>query len=421
MLKGPLERRFYPTPPHPEFPRSEFDARIDHIKKLMERDNIDVLVCWDSRNIRYFTGFFSAHWDAWSIQPAVCVIPREKEPILVIPGFFNGVAEGMTYVNDIRAQEDPHLTERIRELPIDVAQLIKDLGQGNGRIGYEGGRLGGMGIPRPANDILEFQAALKDAAHVPAGDLIWECRIIKSTAEIEAISVATESVVEALGELVANFRVGMTEREVGILMMKKALEKAHDLGTFNMRCSQTRYPMVDTPPIFDAVPICKGDRMVLELLPTYKGYRGSCCRVFQVGELSKEARSSVDIVEAGQSAAIDAICAGVTTGTISGAVQKVFHDAGLNIEIEMVGHGVGLTGHEPPMLTAREETELQEGMVLAVEVWKYDVAGFEYGDSKQASKNLGPFGNEDLVVVTRGGCDRLPAFRKDILSLPYNP
>jgi len=58
-------------------------------------------------------------------------------------------------------------------------------------------------------------------------------------------------------------------------------------------------------------------------------------------------------------------------------------------------------------------------MVLAVEIWKYDVAGFAYGDSLQSAKNLGPFGNEDLVVVTHDGCRRLPAYRKDILSLPH--
>ena len=29
------------------------------------------------------------------------------------------------------------------------------------------------------------------------------------------------------------------------------------------------------------------------------------------------------------------------------------------------------------------------------------------------------FGNEDLVVVTKNGCDRLPYFRKDVRTLPY--
>jgi hypothetical protein len=29
------------------------------------------------------------------------------------------------------------------------------------------------------------------------------------------------------------------------------------------------------------------------------------------------------------------------------------------------------------------------------------------------------YGNEDLVAVTKNGCDRLPYFRKDIRTLPY--
>lgn len=419
MLKGPSPRRFYPTPPHADFSRAEYERRIHTAKSFMERDRIDALVLWDHRNIRYFTGFYSAHWDAMSIQPAVCIIPIDKDPILIVPGFFNGVAEALTYVDDIRGQEDPHFTDQIRRLPIDVAEEVKGLGRPHGRIGIEAGRLGGMTIPRPIDDVQAFLAGLSTCTLVPAAGLIWECRQIKSDGEVEAIATATEAVVEALGVLVADFHLGMTEREVGVLMEKVIMEKAHELGAFNMRCSKTTYPMVDTPPLYEGIPICVGDRMVLEPLPNYKGYRGSCCRVFQVGELSEEARHSVRIVERGQAAAIDAIKAGVKTSDVARAVQEVFKDEGARIEIEMVGHGIGMTGHEPPVLTAREDSELREGMVLAVEVWKYDVSGFEYGDAQQASKNLGPFGNEDLVVVTRNGCDRLPAFRKDILSLPY--
>jgi hypothetical protein len=53
------------------------------------------------------------------------------------------------------------------------------------------------------------------------------------------------------------------------------------------------------------------------------------------------------------------------------------------------------------------------------EIWKYDISGFAYSDSMQGRKNLGIFANEDLVVVTSRGADRLPFFRKDILSLPH--
>jgi Xaa-Pro aminopeptidase len=213
--------------------------------------------------------------------------------------------------------------------------------------------------------------------------------------------------------------MGMTERDVGIVLQEVLVRESHDMDALNVRCSSRRYPMPDTPPFYEGVDIVVGDRMVIEPIPSYKGYCGSCCRTFQVGALSEAAEKSVRIIERSQAAAIAAIRPGVKTAELVHVVERVFREEGSPIQIEMIGHGMGLTGHEPPMLTAREDTALEEGMVLAVEIWKYDVAGFAYGDTRQASKNLGPFGNEDLVLVTEDGCRRLPAFRKDVLSLPH--
>ena len=419
MLNRQTTRNWYPDAPYADFPRTEFADRIERTRKLMEEQHLDLLVLWDKTNIRYYTGYHSIHWHALSIQPAVFLLPIEREPVLIVPEFFRGVAEGLTYIGDIRGQMDPHCTEKIRELPDDVASAVKDLKCESGRIGIEAGRLGGMTVPRPINDIDRFRAGLPDAALVEAADLIWRCRMIKSPLEVDAISRATSAVVSALGKLVASFRLGMTEREVGIILQDVLIRQAHEIDAMNVRCTQHRYPMPDTPPFYDGVTISEGDRMVVEPIPMYKGYCGSCCRTFQVGPLSEEAKKSVRIIERSQAAAIAAIRPGVTTGEVVGVVEDVFRDEGSPIEIEMIGHGMGLTGHEPPMLTAREDTVIEEGMVFAVEIWKYDVSGFAYGDAEQATKNLGPFGNEDLVVVTKDGCDRLPAFRKDILSLPF--
>ncbi len=419
MLRSGVARGAYAVPPYSDFPKEEFERRVERTQKQMAKERVDVLVLWDKSNIRYYTGFHSIHWHALSIQPAVCLVPVDREPVLIVPEFFRAVAEGETYVRDIRGQVDPHCTDRIRELPDDVAAAVRSLGYEHGRIGIEAGRLGGMAVLRPINDIDRFRAQLPHASMVEAADLIWASRVIKSPLEVEAISLATRAVVLALDALVSSFRMGMTERDVGIALQEVLVRESHDMDALNVRCSSRRYPMPDTPPFYEGVEIVVGDRMVIEPIPSYKGYCGSCCRTFQVGPLSKAAEKSVRIIERSQAAAIEAIRPGVKTADLVHVVEDVFREEGSPIQIEMIGHGMGLTGHEPPMLTSREDIVLEEGMVLAVEIWKYDVAGFAYGDTKQASKNLGPFGNEDLVVVTKNGCRRLPAFRKDVLSLPH--
>jgi Xaa-Pro aminopeptidase len=176
--------------------------------------------------------------------------------------------------------------------------------------------------------------------------------------------------------------------------------------------------MPDTPSFYDEVALCVGDRIVFEPLPTYKGYYGSCCRCFQIGALPDEALRRAEGVDRAQAEAIAAIRPGVETRLLMGVIDEVLRDEGMGSTIEMAGHGVGLNPQEPPMIAEEEESLLEEGMVLAVEVWVVDWSGSSLEGAEMSGIIPQVYGNEDLVVVTRDGCDRLPSFRRDIRSLP---
>jgi Xaa-Pro aminopeptidase len=99
-------------------------------------------------------------------------------------------------------------------------------------------------------------------------------------------------------------------------------------------------------------------------------------------------------------------------------IEHALREEGMGSTIEMAGHAVGLNAQEPPMIAEEEEGIFEEGMVLAVEVWVVDWSGVSL---KGAGGAFVPevYGNEDMVVVTRDGCDRFPSFRRDIRSLPH--
>jgi Xaa-Pro dipeptidase len=409
-------QRLWGTPLYADFPRSEYEDRVAKAKKCMEEQGIDILVLWDPVNIRYFTGFQSLHWSAMSIQPAVYLLPLEKEPVIVVPDFFAGVVEGYTYLTDIRLQPKPHMTDVIRNLPVDIADTIKELGCGKGRVGLESGYQGGMCIPRPINDIDRLRSGLDGATFVDACDLIWKCRVIKSASEVEALRKATQAIVRAYGEVVANFRLGMSERDMGRMIRNAILEYTEDCAPPIATASSRQIVMPDTPSFYDEVTVSIGDRIVFEPLPTYKGYYGSCCRIFQIGPLPDEALRKSEAVDRAQAAAIAAIKPGIQTGSLMEVIANVLRDEGIEPTIEMAGHGVGLSPQEPPAIAAEEESSIEEGMVLAVEVWVVDWSGLSVKAGKLVPEL---YGNEDLVVVTKDGCDRLPYFRKDIRTLPY--
>jgi Xaa-Pro aminopeptidase len=374
---------------------------------------------WDPANIRYFSGFHSLHWSSLTISPAVYLLPLEREPIIAVSDFFSGVAQGYTYPEDIRLQPKPHITKNIRQVPVDIADTVKDLGCGRRRIGLEAGWLGGMAALRPINDIDRFRSELGDATFVDACDLMWKCRAIKSAGEVEALEKATQAIVDAYGEIVSNFRLGMSERDVGRFLRSAILDRTEDCTPPIATASSRRIPMPDTPSFYDEVTLSVGDRLVFEPLPTYKGYYGSCCRCFQIGPLPDEARRKVEGVDRAQATAIAAIKPGVQAKVLLEVIDEVLRDEEMGSTIEMAGHGVGLNTQEPPMIAEEEESAFEEGMVLAVEVWVVDWTGLSLKGADLASVTPQVYGNEDLVVVTRDGCDRFPSFRRDIRSLPY--
>ncbi len=409
-------QRVWKSPLYADFPRSEYEGRLRRARNYMAEQKIDMLVLWDPVNIRYFTGFQSLHWSAMSIQPAVVLLPLERDPVIVVPDFFSQVAEGYTYIQDIRLLPKPHVTNNIRQIPADVADAVKDLGCGRARIGIEAGWQGGMAIPRPVNDIDAFRSALGGATFVEAADLIWKCRMIKSASEVEALRKACQAVVRAYGELVAQFELGMSERDVGRLIRHAILDFAEDCMPPIATASSRRVVMPDTPSFYDEVTLTVGDRIVFEPLPTYKGYYGSCCRCFQIGPLPDAALRKAEAVDRAQAAAIAAIKPGLQTRAIMDVIAESLRADGIEPTIEMAGHGAGLSPHEPPMISEEEEAVFEEGMVMAVEVWVVDWKG---DFAKMTSVVPEVFGNEDYVVVTRDGCDQLADFRKDIRTLPY--
>ena len=405
------EKRNHGKPLYPDFPRSEYEGRIARVRSHMAEARVDILVLWDEMNIRYFSGFHNNHWPAKTLQCAVLLIPLEDEPIIIVPDLFGGVAEGFTYIEDIRLQIAPHVTANIRNLPVLVADTVKDLGCGQGHVGLESGHLGGMCIPRPLNDIDLFRSSLGDATLVAAADLIWKCRVKKSAVEVEALKQATRAVVGAYGELIGRFRLGMNERDVGLLLRKAILDRTEDCLAPLVTASSRGIPMADIPAFDDEVVLSPGDRIILEPLPSYKGYVGSCCRVLNIGPIADEARRRAEFMELLQDEAIALVKPGVRTGTIMEAIVDLNRQKGEGDYLfDMAGHGVGLNFQEPPAIAVGEEFEVEEGMVLAIETWALDM--------KDTGGHV--YAVEDYVTVTQDGCDPFPSFPRDLRSLPID-
>ena len=138
-----------------------------------------------------------------------------------------------------------------------------------------------------------------------------------------------------------------------------------------------------------------GDMVVLDFGGLKDGYGSDTTRCVHVGEPTAEEREVYEIVEAAQQAGFEAVRPGVACQEIDRAARKVITDAGYGeYFIHRVGHGIGLTTHEPPYMVEGEEHLIEPGMCFSIEPGIY---------------LPGKFGVriEDIVVATSDGGRRL--------------
>jgi methionyl aminopeptidase len=155
----------------------------------------------------------------------------------------------------------------------------------------------------------------------------------------------------------------------------------------------------------------KGDIVSLDVGIYYKGFHTDTSFSVLIGHDPEKLR----FLAAGQQAlnkAIRSAKVGRKLGDISGAIERLLIKSGYEPIRALVGHGIGRTLHEDPMIPCYtgyvgEDFKLEEGVVLAVEVMyaqgssevKLDADGWTIRTKDGKMSAL----FEETVAVTHGG------------------
>lgn len=108
-----------------------------------------------------------------------------------------------------------------------------------------------------------------------------------------------------------------------------------------------------------------------KITQTYTGGLADSCWTYAVGEISDEARQLMEVTKKAMYLGIEQARVGNRIGDIGAAIQAYAESFGYGVVRDLVGHGVGPTMHEEPMVPnygkAGRGLRLREGMVLTVE------------------------------------------------------
>ncbi len=229
-------------------------------------------------------------------------------------------------------------------------------------------------------------------------------RLIKSDAEIENIIKAQQITEKAFDDILNFIRPGVTESEIAARLeyiMKINGSEQPSFETIAVCGAKTSMPH-GTPA---DVKVKNGDFVTMDFGAVCGGYHSDMTRTVAVGSVSDEMQKVYDTVLKANLKALEAVKAGVTADTVDLAARDIIKSAGYGEYFtHSTGHGVGLDIHEAPTVSFKNTAPLESGMVITVEPGVYI---------------KGKFGVriEDMVVVTKNGCNNLTKAPKSLIII----
>lgn len=262
-----------------------------------------------------------------------------------------------------------------------------------------------------------------EQVHPTYGGIITEIRATKSDTEVEYIHAAqraNEAAMATVEGLLSDATINDgTLHHDGEVLTVERVETELEMELLRQGCllHETLLACGEDaaePHGLGSGPLRANEPIVVDIFPQDKEtkYFGDMTRTFVKGSPSDAIRDFYDHTLEAQQAAFGVIEAGAACEDVYDAVCDVFEDAGYQTHrshdspergftVHGLGHGVGLSVHEPPGLGPSDE-KLEVGHVVTIEPGLYDPA-------------VGGVRIEDIVVVTEDGFKNLNEYPKALV------
>ncbi|MGI8524832.1 MAG: M24 family metallopeptidase [Pseudolabrys sp.] len=339
-------------------------ARLD---RLMDEENIDVLLATSKHNVQYLLGGHRA--DFFDYMDATGV--TRYLPIMIYP---KGTSDKAAYIGhrlekwqrEAKPMWTPE-TQTASNGSVDAMQKAVDAMKRAGlkprRIGAEFGFL-------PFDAAMVLRSAFPEAELVEATLVLDRQRAKKSPEELKKLQHASEMVIESMQAVIANHGPGTTKRELSEALRREETNRGltFEYCLITAGASLNRAPTDQT--------WGEGDILSLDSGGNYHGYIGDICRMAIHGEPDAELHDLLGEIETIQRAAFKAVRAGAMGRDIYAAAAPLKERSKHHNHIEFLAHGMGLVSHEAPRLTDRgpvpypaehRDKALEAGMVVSVE------------------------------------------------------
>lgn len=344
------------------------------IGRAMAEAKLDALVAMSPENVLYSSGTSIITQRMIPDRLALVLWGHDDAQTFIVCTIEEPQARAESWISDIRGYVE------FAESPIaTLASAIKERGFARGRIGIEMRYL-------VANYYRELVERLPEAELVAADGLFDRVRMIKTPAEIELIGQAFTATDRVIRSAFEASHVGTTEKQI-VEMLEQGLKQAGaDSVAFTVLATGSNALMAHPAP--SDLAIAPGYVLRTDFGGFFKSYLSDVARTAIAAPVSARQRKSYESLVAIHERVIAAMKPGVRACDLFHLCKAGFEEFGLAFGSPHIGHSIGLSVHEYPMISSQTTEPLQPGMLICIEP-------VHRGED-------GIYHTEDLVLVTEG-------------------
>ena len=372
------------------------DAKLERVRALMAKQDLDALVVRAPDNVLYLTNF----WGMKGFDAAV--FPREGEPVLITIEPSAQDAAEMAWTQDVRFVPGYDAADP-RPPALRALEVAREVAAHYGNVGAELS-LGTQATDRMVGEPTTYTKAWFDAFTTDATPLLNQARAIKTAQELERMRLANEIAAAAMEHVERELRPGMKESEAAALWQGFV----HGEGTgwkgkvelafgFSLVWSG---PGIRTFTATGHRPVQEHEPTLFEIWVCADGYWCDHTKNVCPGTLDARYDELLDALLGVYGRALDHCRPGASLPELDRIIRSGIIAAGLDEPTHPIAHGVGARAHEPPYAHQAGGGTIEEGMVLAIEPGAYWEGG-------------GGLRVEDNFLITADGVEKLSSYPDD--------
>jgi len=391
-------------------------------EKKMEQYGLNAQIATSSANV-FYTSDLCPYGECFALLP----YERNVEPAIIAPisGSTPIVLMSPPWISDVRyygefytmtgwakepltnaernlvkAQESWEKTKEADPIAILIG-LLEERGITKGKVGVDESNL-----PLEHPFWQKIKNKLPDLDVVRAQEIFREIRMVKSDEEIRRIQEAVRITEKAWETTLEQTREGMTEIEFAEIYQHTIISDGGKISSWMGMYGppiafgrRTAFVDIALPSDYK---LKKGDIIRFDGGCSYMGYPCDMARSAVLGQPSEKLRKYWNAIFEGEKLAIDMAKPGVKASVIFNSVIEKVRKSGIpHYKRHHTGHGLGVDGYDPPLISPNDHTPLEEGMVLCFETPYYEVG-------------WGGILHEDIVVITKNEPRYLTKFEGEL-------